>query len=550
MRFFLSGLFFSAALLFASCQTTYDVGFSSVSIEPTDETVSLTLAGYASPYLGRFTLTWEEVIDRPSVIHSTMTEAESKEAIRDLEQTDLGDGHVIISLTRDAEKWYALTSKGWLMQRALHAKEADWLRIGYNNGDTYTIDIRHIVYAHGKLFARTSDGRWYRSCHSTTSDLSARAIAIRKGKEVVVIAGVDVCGFEYDFTQSIKEEICRRRSIPPEAILINASHTHYAPITQRWLSWPIQNRLPDEVYLNRVVRQGIIQAIEEALDRMEPAYLYFGRDTTDIGFNRRLKDEQALYDHAVDVIKVTSTDGQLKTLLFLTSCHPVKTDPTSGSFTVTANYPGQAKRLIEEQTGALNTVFLQGCAADINPKDPFKTSGVNLAADVKRVLNKKMTPVKGHLNFSMDALKIPTNPWTKEEVKTYKEEALKENPANYLMERNLIWSDMMLNYYANNTMPKAMTVYIQTLNIGDWKLIGLSREVTTEYSLAIRRIWPDKNVSVAAYTNDVSSYMATDPHILGKTYEGYDSFFWYSQPSPFPEGVFDTVIQYIKTNNK
>lgn len=58
MKSIISGLLFFALLL-ASCQTKYDVGISSVSIEPTDETVSLTLAGFAAPYLGRFTLTWE-----------------------------------------------------------------------------------------------------------------------------------------------------------------------------------------------------------------------------------------------------------------------------------------------------------------------------------------------------------------------------------------------------------------------------------------------------------------------------------------------------------
>ena len=539
------------ALFFASCQTKYDVGIAKVSIEPTDETVSLTLSGYASPYLGRFTLTWDDQGDLPDVM--AMIQLKDNTGITDngeiLRCNPIGQANDIISLTCDTRKLYAATSNGWLMQRPLKRKDAEWLRMGYNNKATYTIDVKQIVHTKGKLYALASDGRLYSSRHSTAGDLSARAMAIRKGKTTVVIAGVDVCGFDYSFTQSIKHEISQRKAIPVEAIMINASHTHFAPVTQKWPTWVTQNQLPDSLYLNQVVRKGIIQAIEEALDRMEPSYLYFGRDTTDIGYNRSLKNELAVYDHAVDVLKVTSTDGQIKSLLFLTGCHPVFTDPTSGSYTVSANFPGYARDVIEEKTGTINSIFLQGCAADINPKAPFKTSGAQLAGDVIRVVDNKMTPIKGNINFAMDSLLIPAKPWTKEEIMLFRK-ANEGKSGDFTTERNVYWADIMLHHYEKGTMPEKMPIYIQTLNIGDWKLIGLSREVTTEFGLAIRDIWPDKNVSVAAYTNDVSSYLATDPHIKAKDYEGYDSFFWYGQPSAFPEKVFDTVIEFIKTNNK
>ena len=75
MKRILSGLM-SLALFFVSCQTKYDVGISKVSIEPTDETVSLTLAGYASPYLGRFTLTWEDQGDLQNVLAMTQLQEE------------------------------------------------------------------------------------------------------------------------------------------------------------------------------------------------------------------------------------------------------------------------------------------------------------------------------------------------------------------------------------------------------------------------------------------------------------------------------------------
>jgi hypothetical protein len=80
-------------------------------------------------------------------------------------------------------------------------------------------------------------------------------------------------------------------------------------------------------------------------------------------------------------------------------------------------------------------------------------------------------------------------------------------------------------------------------------LIGLSREVVTEYSLAIKKIWPGKLVSVAGYCNDVSSYLPVERHITTGVYEGHGSYFWYGQPSSFPLNILDLVVNRIKAGN-
>jgi len=63
-------------------------------------------------------------------------------------------------------------------------------------------------------------------------------------------------------------------------------------------------------------------------------------------------------------------------------------------------------------------------------------------------------------------------------------------------------------------------------------------------------LWPDKLVTVAGYCNDVSSYLPTSRHIKAGVYEGYDSFFWYGQPNIFPENVYETIIESIKSKNR
>ena len=67
-----------------------------------------------------------------------------------------------------------------------------------------------------------------------------------------------------------------------------------------------------------------------------------------------------------------------------------------------------------------------------------------------------------------------------------------------------------------------------------------------EYGLGVKALWPGKMVSVAGYTNDVSSYLPTTLHIRAKNYEGYVSFFWYGMPNTFPEDVEKTILGTIK----
>ncbi len=639
--------YFLIPILFiiVSCQqAVYEVGSSTISIEPTGETVSLGLAGYASPLLGRFTITWDDKgkldaitmgcvdnniymatangdislldIDNPLKIKKIGTlrqvkflagigsqlyaidnsgnllvcnpkeNAQWKQAgtIQGVTAFTASNEHLYLSTTKDElligtinggtvtwknigkapniismagddQRIYAVTKDNFLLQRPVKLIGKEWQRIGYNNGETYTIEVQQIVRTKDRLYALAA-GNLYASRHQSENKMSARSMVIKKDNDLAIIVSLDVCGIDYSFTRSIRKEISQRRNIPESSIMINSSHTHFAPTTQTWITWGIQNHYPDSLYFNNVVRKAVIQSIEEALDHTKPCYLNFSRDTTDIGLNRSIRKESYVYDNTLDVIQAVSTDGKDKSVLFLTGCHPVFPDHESGIYKASPNFPGYAREILEK-TGISKTIFLQGCAGDINPKKPFKTTGVDLAADVVRTLDKGMTPIKGGITHYMDSVAIPANPWDKEKIQALRDENIGLVRQNIpggcegsWPSRNVRWADIMLNHYKNGTMPKTMPIYIQTLNIGDWKLIGLSREATTEFGIAIRNLWPDHKVSVAAYTNDVASYLATDPHIEANDYEGYDSFFWYGQPSPFPLGVFNTVVETIKTNNR
>jgi hypothetical protein len=453
----------------------------------------------------------------------------------------------IISLAADDRKLYLLTNEGVIYQCEHGKKDYNWLKAAYKNGATIKEDIRHITITENGIYGVSSENLLYEGEHRSEGNLTSRAMAIRKGNNTVVIVNVDVCGLNDTFTGLLKREIYNKNNLASSAIFINSSHTHFAPVSQDWLTWQEPNQRPDTIYLYQTVRNGILTAVDNAIKALAPAELFFGRGTVDIGYNRSLKDHQELYDSAVDVIKVEYMGKKHYNYLFLTACHPVFSTAGTLHYTLSANYPGVARRLVEERTGTSTSLFLQGAAGDINPKDNGEyISGEKLANEVIAVLNRPMTKIEGEISFFLDTINIPVTPWTNDEILAYRKQNSNKT-GNVDAEKNVKWCDLMLRYYKEGTMASVLPVYINTFNIGNWKLVGFSRETTTGYSFGVKNLWPDKLISVAGYTNDVSSYLPTHMHIEKRGYEGLNSFFWYGMPNVFPMTVDETVLNTIKT---
>lgn len=441
---------------------------------------------------------------------------------------------------------YVLTVENDLIQLDPGKEKSPAIKIARYNGLSYDVKLKAIAVAGNTLYGIDMFNTIYTGRHRTDGDLSVSALAVASGKQTVVLVGTDVCGFDAQLINSVKQEILRKNRIPAASILVNASHTHFAPVTQNWLTWGEHNQQPDSVYLNTVVRPAMINAIQAAIRNLSPSRIYFGRGKTAIGGNRAFTKPPLPYDDDVDVINIVREKDKERIVLFLAGCHPVFKNEGAEGITISANYPGVTRKWLREQAGIDKSFFIQGCAGDINPVDGnHTTTGNMLAADINAVLNTPLEELKGNISFYLDSINYP--------VKTPAEEALIEfrnrnsgKEGDVYAEKNVRWANLMLQSYRAHTFPSSMPVYIQTINIGQWKLIGLSREAVTDYSIGIKKLWPGTLVSVAGYCNDVSSYLPTERHIREGNYEGFDSFYWYGQPAVFPESVFDDILEKIK----
>lgn len=431
----------------------------------------------------------------------------------------------------------------WYSERGV---SSEWLKTGYRNGTSYDIEVRQLTMAGGRLYAIDDDGGLSVARHKSLGDLGARTVALTLGERTVLLVSLDLTGFDHSFGEDIKNVVERKHGIPKEAVLINATHTHFAPVAQLFPTWGRHQQKPDPRYM-AALRKGVIESVDLALASRRPSELSFGRGSTAIGANRSLPSEEAVRDEALDVVRISPLDGSGDIVVFIAACHPVFNTDGVACHTISPNFPSFARRAITSREGISSALFLQGCAGDVNPVDHQPAvSGRRLAEETLAVLEGvEMTPIVGGISFASDSLLFPCDVMPKGQVELLRKESGR-HPGDVEAEKDVRWAEMMLGLYERGEIPERLPVYVQLVDIGPWRLVGLSREAVSEYAIQVRSLWPDRTVSVLGYTNDVASYLPDRVHIGHRTYEGYGSFFWNGQPSMMPEDIVRRVIDTIR----
>lgn len=142
--------------------------------------------------------------------------------------------------------------------------------------------------------------------HIQKGDLYARALVLEKGNTRIAIVSIDNLGWPAVLGDKSRALI---KGIPPENILIGATHTHSAPDAY---GFPDENGKSsvDLKYLDWCVHQ-IADAVNEAVNNLEPASLKtaFGEAKGKISYNYYAPE---LYDPRCSVLQLLATSGKNK----------------------------------------------------------------------------------------------------------------------------------------------------------------------------------------------------------------------------------------------
>jgi hypothetical protein len=297
-------------------------------------------------------------------------------------------------------------------------------------------------------------------------------------------------------------------------------------------------------YSRRLV-EDLFSVIGAALADLKPAQLSYGFGDVNFAVNRREHSPEGVriginptgpVDTQVPILRVLSEAGRLRAVVFGYACH--NTVSPARCYQLSGDYSGFAQIDLEKRHPGATAMFLMLCGGDQNPSPHGSielawSHGKTLAGEVNRVLETVLSPMSSPIRAAYQKVQLNLAPHTRQ---TFEDELKDANPARVRRAKA-----MLIAY--DEFRPVRQAPYpIQALRFGtDLTILALGGEVVVSYSLLLKKKYPGKLV-VAAYSNDVMSYIPSRCVLQQGGYEAVDSMVFYGYPGPFADDVEDRVL--------
>ena len=396
---------------------------------------------------------------------------------------------------------------------------------------------------------------------SVLRDIYVKALALEAeaGKPSVIVTA-DLLGFPREISDAVAGECEKRFGLTRDRLVLNASHTHSAPVVHR-NAFPVFNL--DEKQWQVVDRystflvEKTVGVVGAAIHDLAPATLKFGQGFAGIAVNRRRaypdsRDRPGPVDHDVPVMTIHKPDGSMRAVLVGYACHAT----VLNIYQISGDWPGFAQEEIEKAHPGALALFVQGAGADSNPLPRRSVElahlyGQVLAAAVDDVLKMPMKPVEGPLRTSFETVQVPyRDSFTREEllakyppprrrfdvVETFGAfDALLKLPR----QRNARWMDIVDR---GGQLPDHYPYGVEVWQFGgSLKFIALAGEVVVDYSLRLKGQYGWDDTWVAGYSNDVFGYTPSARVLREGGYEATNS----GVLSPFSAAIEELIVEKV-----
>ncbi len=196
--------------------------------------------------------------------------------------------------------------------------------------------------------------------------LYVKALVVDNGSTKVVIISIDAVGSGF-FFENVRRQLQEKLNIKPENILINASHVHGKQPAYSDIEKPVLKAVKEAIDNMVPVEAGAGKGFENRIMENRRIKLKNGKEWTIRHANPLPPDEEVVgigpVDPEIGLLRLNRKDGTTLAVLYNFACHPYQGVPGEGR-PVTADYPGFASKVIEDNLGAM-ALFLQGCGGDV-----------------------------------------------------------------------------------------------------------------------------------------------------------------------------------------
>ncbi len=354
-------------------------------------------------------------------------------------------------------------------------------------------------------------------------ELWARALVFEKGDTRVALVGIDNLGWPAywgDKTRALVPEI------PPENILIGATHTHSAPDAYGFPDEELKHHA-DLKYLEWACAQAA-DAVTEAMNNLKPATLKIAVDEAKgkIAYNYYAPQ---LYDPRCGVIQALAPDGSIIATLVNYAIHPEVLGDDKGI--ISPDLCGPLYDRIESKTGGM-ALFMNSAQGGMVTADNRSPDGdMEIWEECVRI---------GEL-LADEALRLVADA------------PVQETPTLHCAASNIqltvsspLMQMVLLNSPLAETMPDVNTVptRLNLVTLGTAQLLTIPGEALPNIGYYLKRHMPTPHAFLLGLTNDAFGYMLTKVDF--NSFERYEYISETSLGEMVGEEYMEAALKLIK----
>jgi hypothetical protein len=374
----------------------------------------------------------------------------------------------------------------------------------------------------------------FRAVGGVLDPIFAKTIVVEQDGERAAFVVLDLVGTTRPLVAAARQRIAERCQLPPERVMISATHTHTGPQLPRGSMMDEITKVhstPGVQYVN-ALPDLIAKSVSDALANLTPARAAatVGR-AEGISFNRRVigKDGKCIWQPRKIDPAVERPAGPVDPDLGLLVFDPLESRPSplaayvnfamhptsvGGGVRISADYPGVLTRLLRERKGAeMIAVFANGCCGNLNHTDYLsgnpQRNTVQLGTALADVATQSWPSLQPMKTFAPRArsttVKLQRRQFSEAEI------AKAKDVANRMFTENLGTVPMaeavcILETIAKQDVP--LEAEVQAIAFSDdLAIVALPGEIFVELGLALKAASPFKHTFIAELANGSVGYI-------------------------------------------
>ena len=347
-----------------------------------------------------------------------------------------------------------------------------------------------------------------RPSRSARRPMLAHAVVLERGDTRIALLSVDLFSVSRELTAETRNQIFDLTNIPPENVILCATHTHSAPETVK----RIGGAELDSLYLQMLPRL-FASCVAQAIDKLDEVNAYVGQATLNgLGVNRLQAD--GYVDTAVQTLELMGNESDY--VLFNFGCKPTSTP--IDDLEIDPDFPHRARAILE---GEYDTaVFFQGSCGDVNSAYSHQSEtarcGQMLAgATLISVGQSEQLDENAALECLPQTIQLPVVQHDAEDLVRHRDDlrrlvqAAPDHPFSGMLQQSSdeIYSTAIARL--QESVPLTLACSVQVVRLGDVAIVAHPFKLFAEVALEIKRRSPFRQTFLLGLANDYLGYLTT-----------------------------------------